>query len=131
MELLHLPGNEYLLEASLESLHAECIVWVSQLNFWNEEIVFFSNVLHHRKQLGEEAEQVVEVEKECGQLAAALAKAMKVVREHEALLNSLCESQYGDKENCRHHHRVLINEMYSLHNETRALRKRVFKWITK
>jgi hypothetical protein len=129
--LLQRTRNEYLQEASLESLHAECVVWLSQLNFWNQEMTFFNNVVHLRKLSGTVLEHVLEVETECGELVSALTKAKKSVSDHEGLLVTLCQSQCDDRERCCRGHRALINEMYSLHKETRILRTKVFKLITR
>lgn len=132
MELLRNPGNEYLLDASLKSLHSECVVWLSQLNFWFEEAAFFNNLLKQRKMSETVIEDIATVEKELERLrAGVLHNTRDAVIAHERLLASLYQLNQRDEDKCRYTHRTLICEMYSLHNAIRELRKKVFAWITK
>ncbi|MDH4298190.1 MAG: hypothetical protein OEV74_18070, partial [Cyclobacteriaceae bacterium] len=45
MELLTQPKTEYLLDASLESLHVESVEWLKEIDFWSDEITFFYKLL--------------------------------------------------------------------------------------
>ena len=45
MELLMNSKTDYLLEASLESLHAESMEWLNEIDFWSDEMTFFYRLL--------------------------------------------------------------------------------------
>jgi hypothetical protein len=41
MELLTSQKMEYLLDASLQALHAESLEWIQEIDFWKDEMIFF------------------------------------------------------------------------------------------
>jgi hypothetical protein len=131
MKLLRSTRNEYLLDASIESLHAESVVWLSQLNFWNEEIMFFNNILAYKKNSDSQTvDDLVTMEEELVRFRAeVLTKTQTAVSAHEKLLDALHHESSADESNGRHTHRILINEMVSLNNEIRQLRKNIFERI--
>ncbi len=49
MELLSYSKTDYLLDATLESLHKESVAWVNELEFWADEMAFFYKLLHNHK----------------------------------------------------------------------------------
>lgn len=130
MELFSTSENEYLLEASIESMHAECVVWSSLLNFWNDEIMFFINILEYKNDSKAELiDNLAKVEKELIRLhSEGLAKTQAEVSAHARLL-AVCENSSADKSKICNTHGVLVNDMVTLHTEIRHLRKRVFEWI--
>lgn len=132
MELLSSPRNEYLLDASFKSLHADCDLWLRQLDFWREEIMFFKNLLHHKRMSDTSGENLDNIEKELQRLHSGTLSDMRAtVSVHERLLGAIEKSSATDHENYRNAHRTLFNEMFILHNEIRTLRNEVFAWISR
>jgi hypothetical protein len=131
MKLLRNPGNEYLLDASIESLHAECVVWLSQLNFWNDELMFFNNLVAYKKNSEPSlVDDLVNIEDELVRFrTGVLTKTRAAVCAHEKLLDTLYHASSADESSGRHIHRILINEMVSLNNEVRRLRKTIFDQV--
>ena len=50
MKSLMQPNGEFLLEQSLEDLHAASTNWLSELEFWEVELAFFQKLLDNHSQ---------------------------------------------------------------------------------
>jgi len=48
MDLLTNPQTSYLLQADLASLHKESHSWLSEIEFWEDELAFFYTLLHSK-----------------------------------------------------------------------------------
>jgi hypothetical protein len=130
MELLAIPKTEYLLDASLESLHQESQEWIREIEFWNDELTFFYKLLRQKESKRSfPSVDLAAIEKE---LVRINAEKMEPVRNgvlsHERLLSSVAKSQSLNEERVyREAHRRLLMEVFGLYGTIREFKKRVFK----
>jgi hypothetical protein len=129
---LNYPKTDYLLDASLESLHAQSIEWLNELEFWSDEMTFFYRMLHHKK-LSKTfpTSQVAEIDKQIVWLnGEALNKVKTGVSSHERLLAAAYKSSsLAEEQVYREAHRKLRNDMSALDNVIRAFKKKLFSFI--
>jgi hypothetical protein len=130
MELLAIPKTEYLLDASLESLHQESQEWIREIEFWDDELTFFYKLLRQKESKRSfPPEDLAVIEKE---LVRINAEKMEPVRNgvlsHERLLSSVARSESLNEERVyREAHRRLLMEVLGLYGTIREFKKRVFK----
>jgi hypothetical protein len=134
MQLLTNPKTDYLLEASLESLHAESLEWLKEIDFWSDEMAFFYKLL--RKSQAAKAYPTAElasVEMELVTLTSdKVDKLRSDVLRHERELSAVIRSiSSGDEEHYRETHRKLLMDIYETLQEIRAFKKEVFSFVKK
>lgn len=134
MELLTYPKTEYLLEASLESLHQESQEWLKEIAFWSDEMSFFFTLLH-RKEVREvfPSKELVTLEKELIRIHGdKLDTARSLVQSHERTLASVLKTtSLQDEESYRNAHRKLLIEIYDLQSLIKNFKKAVFDFARK
>jgi hypothetical protein len=134
MELLIYPKTDYLLDASLESLHSESQAWLQNIDFWTDEMAFFYKLLH-KKELIETypSRELAAIEKELIKVyGERLEKARTEIQSHERLLGALVKStSFMEDENYREKHRKLVLEIYDIQVLIRSFKKKVFDFIKK
>ncbi|WP_276370757.1 hypothetical protein [Chryseolinea sp. H1M3-3] len=134
MELLTYPKTEYLLDASLESLHAESLTWLSEISFWTDEMAFYYKLLH-KKELVETCPplDLAFLEKDLIKIyGEKLDKVRLEIKSHERALASVIKStSLQEEENFREAHRRLLMEIYEIQMLIRIFKKRVFEFIKK
>ncbi|HEY0742728.1 MAG TPA: hypothetical protein VGD40_14765 [Chryseosolibacter sp.] len=134
MELLRSSRTEYLLEAPLESLHAESLEWLNELSFWRDEMTFFYHMLRH-KQFGKSFpnEELANIEKELVRLnGEELDKVETSVTSHERLLGSVYKTaSMAEEQVYREAHKRALGEILALHNAIRKFKKKLFSFIKK
>jgi hypothetical protein len=134
MELLIYPKTDYLLDASLESLHAESQAWLQNIDFWTDEMAFFYKLLH-KKELIETypSRELAAIEKELIKVyGERLEKARTEIQSHERLLGALVKStSFVEDENYREKHRKLVLEIFDIQVLIRSFKKKVFDFIKK
>jgi hypothetical protein len=132
MELISSPKTEYLLEASLATLHTESREWMSEINFWSEEMSCFYKLL--RKNVSSftfPPKELAEIEREMIRINSGdLMRVKSLVERHEKELAAVMkntsmieEGEYRDR------HRALVSDLYALQLDIRKFKKAVFALI--
>ncbi|HEU5290167.1 MAG TPA: hypothetical protein VFU05_05945 [Cyclobacteriaceae bacterium] len=132
MELLSNPKTEFLLDASLESLHTQSVAWMNELIFWSDEMTFFYQMLHHKKlSAAFPSSQVATIDKELVRLnGEKLDKVKTGVASHERLLASVYKSSsLADEQVYREAHRKLLVDMQALNQDIRTFKKKFFAFV--
>lgn len=132
MELLNNSRTEYLLDATLESLHDESVSWLKELDFWGDEMSFFYKLLQNKKVSGSfPSSEMAEIEKELIRLNGDMLDKVKAgVSSHERMLASVVRStSLSDEQSYREKHKQLLDEMNMLQAEIRKFKKAVFAFI--
>lgn len=132
MEMLGNPKTEYLLEASLEKLHAESREWVNEIAFWNEEMAFFYKLIHLREpHISFPTTGLADLEKKLIQITGEQLGNLKAeVEKHERSLGLLVRSNsFTEEHQYREAHRHLLGRMYEQLTVIRDFKKGVFGFI--
>lgn len=134
MELLTYPKTDYLLSASLETLHAESREWLNEISFWKDELAFFYSLLHKeelRKDLP--VADVAAVEKRMLHIGDnRLDKLEENVKKHEHTLAGLYQSNaFKGETSYRDKHKELLTEIYDVYVLIRGFKKDLFSFIEK
>jgi hypothetical protein len=132
MELLTTPRAEYLLDASLESLHQESQDWIKEIAFWNDELAFFYKLLQ-KKEIKHSfpSKDLAALEKELVRITSEqLEQTSAGIISHERLLSALTRSHSRNDERVyRDAHRKLLMDIFRLYAEIRSFKKNVFKFM--
>lgn len=129
MELLTYPRTDYLLDATLATLHTESVAWLSELDFWCDEMTFLYRLIHHRKlskslPIAEVAAFDMELVRLNGEVIESL---RSDITSHERLLASACTSNSAvEQQVYREAHRVLLGEMHNLQTLIRGFKRKAF-----
>ncbi len=129
MELLTYPHSEYLLEASIDTLHAESIEWLNEIEFWGDEIGFFYKLLHRQKTKNRfPSEEMADAEMALIKLNTdKLDKLRLGVISHERLLSSFMKSNSMPEEQVyRETHVKLLSDMHDFEKEIRVFKRNIF-----
>ncbi|MEX1241084.1 MAG: hypothetical protein WEB30_15275 [Cyclobacteriaceae bacterium] len=133
MELLTHRKNDYLLDASFDTLHGESKDWLKELEFWSDEMAFFYKLLH-KKGPGEAfpAKDLAAIEKALIRINGEVLDRVRTgVLSHERLLSSILKSTSMTEEHVyRETHRRLHAEMYNLNALIRSFKKDVFEFYS-
>lgn len=131
MELLVHPKPEYLLDASLESLHAESTDWLNEIDFWRDEMAFFYKLLH-RKETRDAfpSETLAAMEKELVSITGDKLDQLRdhVIRHERSLADLLRTTSLLQEEGYRETHRWLHRDMSALNVMIRAFKKNVYSF---
>lgn len=132
MELLSYPKTEYLLFASLESLHAESLEWRSEVQFWQEELAFLYKIL--RKQWSSSpfpSAEIAALEKRLIDITSNdLLKAKEEVESHEKFLSSLIKNNsMVNEDTYRKKHSEILTNMHSLKEIIKSYKRHLFEFI--
>jgi len=133
MKTLMSANTDYILAASLESLHAESMNWRSDLAFWGDELVFFYKLLK-AKELGRTFPplELADAEKELMELNSHwLVKMRNDVDNHEKQLAIVLNPplSLADEEVFRETHGKLLLEMIELENQIRSFKRKLFRSV--
>lgn len=128
MEIINNVETEYLIDASLESLHDESCVWISQIDFWNEEISFFYKLIHLKErrpslpgaELASLDKQLIKLEENLGQVKS------KVQHQERMLSVAIRNIPMEEEQEYRERHRNLLMEMHSTRDLIRAFKRDAF-----
>jgi hypothetical protein len=132
MELISSPRTDYMLDVSLEALHAESRAWLSEINFWSEEMSCFYKLLHRSlPSLSFPPRELAEIEKEMIRINSDdLIKVKSQVERHERELAAVMKNvSVTEEKDYRHNHRVLLNDMYALQKTLRKFKTAVFALV--
>jgi hypothetical protein len=134
MELLTSPKTEYLLQVSLESLHAESVEWLREIEFWQEEMSFIFRILRKKEVFKTlPPDQLEALDKEMINLMSYnIDKARAGVKQHERDLKEVLHAiVVGQEKRYRDSHRTLLIEVHRLYQLIRDFKKRTFDFIKK
>ncbi len=132
MELLMEPKTEYLLDASLGSLHVESQGWLREIDFWGDEMSFFYKLLKRNGAAKDFPEaKLAAIEKELVSINSdKIGKLRREIQAHEQLLAKMLKTaSLLDEESYRETHRKLLMDIYSIHLVIRSFKKEVFSFI--
>ena len=129
MELLNSPNSEYLLDASLETLHAQSLEWLDEIDFWVGEMFLFYGLVKARK-VGKSFpdKEDAGIEKQLVIIRGEMLDRLRSeLRNHERQLYFLYKSgSTPEDRNYRHVHRRLSAEFYGVQFLMKNLKKKVF-----
>jgi hypothetical protein len=134
MELLTYPKAEYLLDASLESLHAESLEWLKEIDFWRDEMAFFYKILHRKETRNSfPTQEVAAIEKDLiGINGEKLDRIRHDVQHHEQSLSVLLKgNSIQDEEKYRRTHREILLDISSLNLIIRNFKRELFSFVQK
>jgi hypothetical protein len=132
MNLIANTKSEYLLEASLESLHAQSREWLSEVEFLIEEMTFFYNLIHLREpHIFFPTAGLADLEKRLVVLTSDHLSKLKVdIEAHERVLAAMVKNiSLGEEREYRERHRDLFTEMNKLGDGIRKFKKSVFSFV--
>lgn len=134
MELLSHPRTDYLLDATLESLHKESIAWLKELHFWADEISFFYKILHnHKLSNAFPSADMAEIDKALVKLnGEGVEKVRNDLSRHERQLAAIFKfSSFAEEQSYRDSHRKLLGDMQDLLSNIRISKQKVFSFVEK
>lgn len=134
MELLAYPNSKYLLEASIDSLHAESLEWLKEIDFWKDEMTFFYKLLHSKNAFGGfPTEELASIDKELIRINSdKLDKIKKEVQGHEQLLTSILKTPtLMEKEKYSEVHHNLHLEIFAVSELIKDIKRIVFSFAKK
>lgn len=128
MELLSHPKTEYLLDATLESLHRESVAWLEVIKFFRDEISLFHKLLHNQKlSNGFPSEEIAEVDKALVRFnGESLDKVRNDLSKQEKQLAAMLKSSsLSDEQSYRESHRKLLVDMQDLLANIKMFKQKV------
>jgi hypothetical protein len=134
MELLSYPNSKYLLETSIDSLHADSLEWLREIEFWKDEMTFFYKLLHKKNAFtGFPTEELAALDKELIQINSdKLDKIKKEVQNHEQLLSVIIKTPtLWEKEKYSEAHHHLLLEIVAVSELIKELKRTVFYFSKK
>jgi hypothetical protein len=132
MELVNNPKSNYPFDATLESLHAESMTWMKDLELWSDEMMFFYKLLRNTTvSRAFPPAEVAEVGKELIRINAEVLDRLKIdVASHERSLASVFKSASLPNEQLyRDRHRVLSDDMSAVHEDLRKFKRKIFSFM--
>lgn len=132
MKLINSSGTEYLLDSSLESLHTESREWLTEIDFWNDEMSFFYKLIHLREpHLSFPSADLAALEKELIHVTTqSLGKVKREVENQERALRAVVNNTSLVKERAyRGRHRSLVIEIHNTQDLIIKFKKQAFSFI--
>lgn len=132
MELISIAKTDHLLNASLESLHTDSREWLSEIDFWNEEMSFFYKLMHRREpHISFPTANLASVEKEMIQITSEdLCRLKSEVESHERSLSALVKNNsFGEEQEYRDRHKNLLRDMYNIQVRIKKFKSSVFSFV--
>lgn len=134
MDLLINPQIPYLLQADLASLHKESQSWLSEIEFWEDELAFFYTLLHSK--LSRQAYPTEEIASLDKRLVSINSDMLGTIKEqalnHERFLALVMQTTSMQEEsNYRDVHQELHVKMIDVHAAIKNFKKEVYASIRK
>jgi hypothetical protein len=132
MKLITYPKSGSLQDASLETLHAQTREWLSEIDFWIEEMAFFYNLIHMREpHIFFPTAGLADLERELITLTSDHLSRLKIeIENHERVLARMVKNISLDEEReYRERHRTLSSGMNKLEVGIREFKKTVFAFV--
>jgi len=134
MELLTYPNSKYLLEVSIDSLHADSLEWLNEIDFWKDEMTFFYKLLHKKNAFDDfPTEELASLDKELIRINSdQLDKLKKELQKHEQLLAAIIKNpSLMEKEKYSAMHHELLLEIFAVSQLIKDLKRRVYSFSKK
>ncbi len=128
------PTTDHLLEGTLEWLHKQTIEWISDVQFWREELKFFYHVLRKSElRMSYPMQQVAEMEKELVSISSKDLNELETsLQMHERKLKLILESVSSMNElQYRQDHKNILFTVQSFVEKVRMFKKSVFDLVKK
>lgn len=131
MELLESPKSAYLLEASVTVLHQESLEWIEDIEFWEDEIIFFTALI-----VGNTKKIPSIIKTKDGKIIKnflinqsidALEDLKMEIRAHEHFLTKMLNSKKQDEQEYRSKHKKLTKKIQDFENNFKQMKKSVFE----
>ena len=134
MDLLINPQTSYLLQADLASLHVESQSWLSEIEFWEDELAFFYTLLHSK--LSRQAyptEEIASLDKRLVSINSDMLEAIKEqALNHERFLALVMQTtSLQEESNYREVHQQLRVRMIDVYAAIKNFKKEVYASIRK
>ena len=121
-----------MLDASLETMHAQSREWLNEIDFWIEEMAFFYNLIHLREpHIFFPTAGLADLERELITLTSDHLHKLKMeIESHERALARMVRNISLDEEHeYRVRHRSLFEAMNRLQEGIRKFKKTVFAFV--
>lgn len=125
-------ASDHLLDASLEWLHSQTLVWMKDVDFWKEEGKFFYNLLRKKEVRPVFPEREIAVlEKEIVRIMADDLEPLKsTLLAHERLLKSCLKKGIAtDEKQYRDAHHEIVHTVNLTDSKIRDFKQRIFKFL--
>ncbi|HWY37219.1 MAG TPA: hypothetical protein VNY73_01575 [Bacteroidia bacterium] len=134
MKLLTNPKTTYLLEASLEVLHAESLEWLSEISYWRDELAFFYTLLVKKTNhalFDRLKNELLHIQEELILLSGHEFEKLELdIKQHEAYLSDLIKADSGEKEQTyRAKHKAILVRVHAFSKRVRKLKLEVFEIV--
>ena len=132
MEWITNLKSEHLQDASLEELHHQGREWLSELEFWIDEMTFYYKLLHMREpRIFFPTAGLAELEKVLVTLTSDHLMKLKIdIENHERVLATMIKNiSLEEEDEYRAKHKVLLGEVLRLQERIREFKKSVFSFI--
>jgi hypothetical protein len=134
MDLLINPQTSYLLQADLASLHVESQSWLSEIEFWEDELAFFYTLLHSK--LSRQAYPTEEIATLDKLLVSINSDKLTTIKDealnHERSLALVMKStSLSEEDTYRDMHRQLSIKMIDVHKAIKDFKKEVYASVRK
>lgn len=135
MKNLTQPSGEFLLQPGLEDLHQESQRWISEIELWKIELVFFQNILDRYARSFQDVEDKKKIDQfqnfmiyYSGEL---LDETRKAVRQHEKFLASQLGSNAArmDEQSYRVNHMPLQEKVAGIRAQIAETKKALFEFL--
>ncbi len=123
---------QYLLEASLETLHFETKEWIGEVRFWSDELGILDELVDHKiahNNLEDQIHKDLQLNI-CSMLDRLSMGTLPSLMGHERYLSGLFElDDIGEGHIYREAHKKFVEEMIRLKSDIRTLKKQVFDFL--
>lgn len=123
---------QYLLEASLETLHFETKEWIEEVRFWFDELSILGELVDHKLAHNNLEDQIhKDLQLNLNSMLDCLSMGtLSSLMDHERYLSGLFElDDLSEEHKYRVAHKKFVQEMIHLKNDIRALKKRVLDFL--
>lgn len=132
METSTLEKSEFLLKDNLEDMYDQCKQWLSETEFWSDELKFLNDLFTQYFSDMTTAHKLGELDSIKKTLALSSTKVKEIhqkISKQEEQVFELIENAFShDEQAFRDSHDVLGKELDTLHSEIRELKKKIFSF---
>ena len=124
--------RQYLLGASLETLHFETREWIEEVRFWFDELIIFGDMVNQKIAYDNVENQIhKELELYLSSLLDRLFNStLYELLKHEKYLSRVLSMNHTANEGAyRERHKTMAQNMIRLKKEIKEIKKRVFEFL--
>ncbi len=135
MELLESPKSAYLLEASITILHQESMEWLEEIEFWEDEIIFFTAlIVGNTKKFPSvlKTKEGKNIKNFLINLSIDALDDLKLeVHAHERYLSKMLDSKKQNEQLYRSKHKSIAKKVSDFESNFKQMKKTVFQLAKK